>query len=160
MTENHPSNLYLVRHGEAREAAEDPQRSLTENGRKAVQQVASILGKQNLHVDQIWHSGKTRARETAEILAQHLSPSQGTVAISGLAPNDDVHPIAEMIIHESSTTMLVGHLPFLSRLVSLLLLNNPESDILHILPSSVLYLNRTEGIWKLNWMLTPDLVYY
>lgn len=160
MTENHLLNLYLVRHGEAKDASEDTQRSLTENGRKAVQQIASFLRKQNLHMDQIQHSGKTRAKETADILAQHLSPSQGTIAVEGLAPNDDVNPIAEIIQHENRAIMLVGHLPFLNRLASLLLFNSPGQNIFHILPSSVLSLNRTGEIWELEWMLTPDLVYY
>ncbi len=151
-------HLYLVRHGEARDGAEDSERSLTENGRQMAEKTASFLSEHHPKIEQIRHSSKKRAEETAGIFAQHLSPSGGTIAIPGLAPNDDVKAMAEIIEHESGTLMLVGHLPFLNRLASLLLLNHSEKNILHISPCSVLSLNRWGTAWELEWMLTPDLL--
>jgi phosphohistidine phosphatase len=156
--ENKPIRLYLVRHGEARNGEEDSERSLTENGRQMAEKTASFLAKQHPRIDQIRHSGKKRAEETARIFAKHLSPSGGTMAIPGLAPNDDVEEMAEIVEHESGMVMLVGHLPFLNRLASLLLLNHSEKNILRISPGSVLSLNRYENGWELEWMLTPDLL--
>jgi len=156
--ENKPIHLYLVRHGEAGNGAEDSERSLTENGRQMVEKTASFLAKQHPRIDQIRHSGKKRAEETARIFAQHLSPSGGTLAIPGLAPNGDVEAMVEIVEHESGIIMLVGHLPFLNRMASLLLLNNSEKNILRISPGSVLSLNRYGTVWELEWMLTSDLL--
>ena len=156
--ENKPIHLYLVRHGEARNGAEDSERSLTENGRQMVEKIASFMAKQHPRIDQIRHSGKKRAEETARIFAQYLSPSGGTIAIPGLAPNDDVEAMVEIVENESDIIMLVGHLPFLNRLASLLLLNHSEKNILRISPGSVLSLNRYGTVWELEWMLIPDLL--
>jgi phosphohistidine phosphatase SixA len=78
--------LYLVQHGEAKSKAEDPQRPLTKRGREEVQRVAAFAAKAGLEISQVRHSGKRRAEETASILAEHLSPTEGVLAISGLAP--------------------------------------------------------------------------
>jgi phosphohistidine phosphatase len=80
--------------------------------------VAAALG---VEVTEIRHSGKTRARQTAEIIGQALSPPQGVKAVSGLSPLDDVGPVAEELDEVSEPLMLVGHLPFLERLAGQLL---------------------------------------
>jgi phosphohistidine phosphatase len=155
---NREFHLYLVSHGEAGDGVVDRERPLTEAGRQMAENIAFFLAKQNPCIDQIRHSGKRRAEETAQIFGQHLSPAQGIVSIPGLDPNDDVEEMAEIIEHENGAIMLVGHLPFLSRLASLLLLKNHEKHILHISPCSVLSLHRWETVWELEWMLTPDLL--
>jgi phosphohistidine phosphatase len=156
--ENKPIHLYLVRHGEARDGVNDFERSLTENGRQMAEKTASFLTRQHPRIDQIRHSVKKRAEETAQIFAHYLSPSGGILSIPGLAPNDSVEAMAEIIEHENSTIMLVGHLPFLSRLTSFLLINQSEKHILNISPCSVLFLNRCVTAWELQWILTPDLL--
>jgi hypothetical protein len=42
------------------------------------------------------HSGKRR-EETASILAEHLAPAEGVLPNPGLAPKDDVRPMAETL---------------------------------------------------------------
>ena len=66
--------LYLVQHGAAKSEAEDPQRSLTAEGTKTIEGMAKYLSSLKLHVCRIEHSGKDRARQTAEIIAAHLRP--------------------------------------------------------------------------------------
>ena len=61
--------LYLVQHGEATKETEDPARPLTEHGRQEVVKVARALARVRLGVSVIAHSGKLRARQTAELLA-------------------------------------------------------------------------------------------
>ena len=61
--------LYLVRHGDAVGADVNPTRPLSEEGREEVLKVAHHLKKNRIEVDHIWHSGKVRAIETAEIIA-------------------------------------------------------------------------------------------
>ena len=59
--------IYLVQHGEAKKENEDPLRPLTEEGIKNAEKVASYLAKLNLKIKKIFHSGKLRAKQTAEI---------------------------------------------------------------------------------------------
>ncbi len=53
--------LYLVQHGEARKEEEDPARGLTDKGLRDVRKVAAYVQNTGLRVNQVFHSGKTRA---------------------------------------------------------------------------------------------------
>ena len=90
-------DLFLVQHGEAKPKAEDPDRSLTDAGAEATRRMAGWAAGSGLRVDRIEHSGKQRAEQTAEILAEGLKPGKGAIAVPGLKPNDDVHPVAETL---------------------------------------------------------------
>ena len=150
-------NLYLVQHAQAKPKDEDPARPLTGAGRAAAQAVAAFAARLGLEVNQIRHSGKTRARQTAEALAQALSPAGGVVAVSGLAPRDDVRPVAEALAAEDRPVMLVGHLPFMSRLAALLLAGDPDRGVVQFRQGGIVCLAREEGRWLLAWALTPEM---
>jgi len=150
--------LYLVQHGEAKNKAEDPQRPLTERGRDDVVRVAAFAARAGLQVDQIRHSGKRRAEETAAILAEHLSPAEGVVASPGLAPRDDVRLVAKALRDETQPEMLVGHLPFLDRLASLLVTGDAECSIVRFQKGGIICLVREDGNWAIGWIITPDLI--
>ena len=107
---------------------------------------------------QIRHSGKRRAEETASILAEHLSPAEGVVAIPGLTPKDDVRPIAEALQSETQPVMLVGHLPFLDRLTSLLVTGDAERPIVCFQMGGIVCLVCEDDTWAVGWMVTPDLL--
>ena len=74
----------------------------------------------NLRIDYLWHSGKKRAEQTAEILKGAISVKTLS-AHDGLGPNDDVKTFEKKIVSVGGDIMVVGHLPFLSKLASLLL---------------------------------------
>jgi phosphohistidine phosphatase len=59
-----------------------------------------------IQVDKVRHSGKMRAQQTAEIFAECLGAE--TIAVSGLAPNDDVTAVADAIEHEMGTLCWSG----------------------------------------------------
>ena len=80
--------IYLVQHGEAKSEQEDPRRTLTDKGIAEVQKVAEFLRPLTLAVDAIWHSGKARAQQTAERLAEALGAQARIVAREGLGPKD------------------------------------------------------------------------
>ena len=82
-------NLLLVQHGQAKSETEDPARSLSDVGVKAAEKMAKWLSASEIQVDEIRHSGKQRAEQTASIFAKHLSPHRGVVATSGLNPKDE-----------------------------------------------------------------------
>ncbi len=156
--------LYLVQHGEAMSEAEDPTRPLTAGGRQEVQRVSAVAARLGLRPAAIRHSGKRRAAETAEILAAALGVREHVVAVTGMAPNDDVRPIAATLDTAPQPLMLVGHLPFLSRLASLLLVGDPERTLVRFRMGGILCLSRdpsqargAAGGWMVAWMLTPEV---
>jgi phosphohistidine phosphatase len=151
--------LYLVQHGAAKSESEDPERSLTEEGRTNVEQMADHLGLLGLSLDRIEHSEKLRARQTAEILAARLQPREGTAQIAGLAPNDDVEPMRGRLQTESKSLMLVGHLPYLSRLLARLLGMEKDRVVVEFRMGGVVRLDRNEcGEWAVRWAVTPELL--
>ncbi len=150
--------IFLVQHGEAKWEAEDPERPLTEKGNAEVQRMGVWAARVGVSPAQIRHSGKRRAEETAAILAEHLAPSKGAVAVSGLKPGDDVRPLGEALQDEHAPLMLVGHLPHLTRLASLLVAGDPEAAVVQFRNAGVVCLSRESGIWSLAWAVTPELV--
>ena len=148
---------YLVQHGEAKAEAEDPARPLTDSGRAEVQRVARQAALLGLPVAEICHSGKLRARQTAEIMAEHLRPSRGVRGMRGMEPNDDPGVARDELAAAEEPMMLVGHLPHLGRLVSSLLVGDPAREILRFRNGAIVCLARAEGGWRLHWILTPEL---
>src|SRR5438094_7331416 len=76
---NNMMQLYLVQHGECKTEEEDPERRLTTNGIGEVQKSAEFLRAAGVHTDVIWHSGKARAQQTAEILADAVGAREEDV---------------------------------------------------------------------------------
>ena len=153
--------IYLVQHGESKPEEIDPERRLTEGGARAVQRVADFLRTSgSLEVDTIWHSGKPRAQQTAELL--ELATRAGAEAVmqdDGLAPKDAVEPIQRELEQGNSSVMIVGHLPFLGRLAALLLTGDANDDIVAFQFGCVVCLKWDDaGRWKLEWMMVPKLL--
>ncbi len=151
--------VYLVQHGEAEPKSVDPTRPLTERGRQEAQRVAAFAERLGIEVRQIRHSGKTRAEQTAAILGEALSPPDGVVAASGLAPLDDVQPVADALAQEPQPVMLVGHLPFMARLTGLLVTGDPDRSVVRFRNGGIVCLAHEEekDIWLVSWILTPEM---
>lgn len=151
--------LYLVQHAEAKREEEDPARDLTEKGRIDMESVAHHLKRLNVHVAQIFHSGKTRARSTANVLARHLQPRAGASEAPGLAPLDDPEIWAGRIAQMDEDIFLVGHLPHLGRLAGLLLNGDKEKCAINFQMGGVVRLRRMDaGQWAVEWMLVPEII--
>jgi phosphohistidine phosphatase len=137
-------DLYLVQHGESAPEREDPARPLTERGRQEVERVARTVARLRLALDlaAIHHSGKLRAQQTAEILAEHLQPARGAVQADGLAPMDDPAIARQAVEQASGSMMVVGHLPHLSRLASLLLVGDPAREVVAFRMGGIVCLGR------------------
>ena len=147
--------VYLVQHGKAISEAENPARPLTDEGRSEVQQVAAVVARPNLKVSTIYHSGKLRARETAELFARALGVAS-VQEIEGLAPMDDPARAKALIEQADLPVMLVGHLPHLSKLVSALI--GMDRAVVQFQMGGVVALVKAESGWQVAWMLTPDVV--
>jgi phosphohistidine phosphatase len=112
----------------------------------------------NVPVACILHSGKKRARETAEILAEALAPAEGLHAKSGLNPLDDVTALAGLI-DSKENLMLVGHLPSMARLCSWLVTGDPEASVFQFQNGGIVCLKpqpETAG-WSIAWALMPEI---
>lgn len=151
-------NIYLAQHGNALDKQVDPDRPLSESGLSDVRRMAGFLiGR--MHADRIVHSGKTRARQTAELLGASVSPGITTEKIAGIAPNDPVEVFAEQLTSWEGNILVVGHLPFLAKLVTLLTGGDPESPAVKFQPGSIVRLTSDdEGGWRISWMITPELL--
>ena len=151
--------LYLVQHGEAVSKEEHPDRPLTDKGRSDIATVLGALSRRVLPIDRILHSGKTRARQTAELIAHRLSPPNGVGEADGLTPNADVAIWHRLLQGDDRTLMLVGHLPHLARLASLLLTGDPEAAVVTFRPGGIVCLERSEhGKWNVCWVVIPELL--
>jgi phosphohistidine phosphatase len=149
--------LYLVRHGQAAAKTDDPSRPLTGMGASVVEQVAGFAARAGIKADEIRHSEKLRARQTAEILAQALQPARGVNAVEGLNPEDDVRSMAENLKREGGSPMLVGHQPFLGRLTGLLVAGDPDTPVVRFRTASIVRLVFERGAWSVDWVVTPDI---
>ena len=150
--------IYLVQHGKSKSEEEDPQRHLTERGIDEVQRVADFLRPLELVVDTVWHSGKTRALETGELLAEALRAP--LVERAGLGPRDQVAATKEALEQMGGNPMIVGHMPFLGKLAALLITGSEENEIVEFRFGSVLCLECRDDVnWKVVWMITPSLLH-
>jgi phosphohistidine phosphatase len=147
--------FYLVQHGQSAAKEIDPTRGLTEAGRRDTQLMAELAAKLNLGVAEIRHSGKTRAEQTAAIFGETLKPARGVRAVAGLNPLDDVQLAADSFEAEGEPIMLVGHLPFMSRLAGLLVNGDFESEAAVFRNSGIVCLLREAGRWRFLWQLNP-----
>jgi phosphohistidine phosphatase len=146
---------YLVRHGDAVAASENPKRPLSQAGRAAVEEIAQLARERQVEVSVIYHSGILRAEETAEILANHLFPPSGVKAISGLLPDDDPSGGKAELEAAADPIMLVGHLPYMGRLASLLVRGDMEAPVIEFPPAAMVCCSRVAAQWKIEWHLTP-----
>jgi phosphohistidine phosphatase len=151
-------NLYLVQHGESKSEEEDPERRLADKGIGEVQKVARFLSALKLSVNAVWHSDKPRAQQTAELVAEAIGASDRIEQQEGLAPKDKVTPTKKALEQSSGDVMIVGHLPFLGKLVALLVTGNDENEIVQFQFGSVVCLEQRDGKWRVAWMIRPALL--
>jgi phosphohistidine phosphatase len=148
--------VYLVRHGEAVNEREDLARPLSKQGETDIMELAELLAHRfMLMPGHIFHSPKLRAIQTASIFSQVLPRAPAPEEMNGLAPMDDPAVWAERLEVMDLDTMIVGHLPHLPRLASLLLLSDSGREILDFTPGTVVCLEKT-GSWRVKWMISPD----
>jgi phosphohistidine phosphatase len=151
--------LYLVQHGEAVSKDIDPERPLSGRGQEDVRRLAGFLSEAGVRVARVLHSGKRRAGQTAALLAGAVLPG-GTVESVGLInPNDAVETFARDLGALPDETMVVGHLPFMARLVSLLLTRDQERLRTGFVPGTIVCLESgDDGVWAMGWMIRPELL--
>jgi phosphohistidine phosphatase len=151
--------IYLVQHADSKKEEEDPARPLSEKGIRDITKVSFYVSQFNLSFEAIYHSPKLRAKQTAEILSKNIKPAKGILEADGLAPLDNPDIWAERLANMQTDVVLVGHLPHLAKLASLLLCGDAGKNVVSFRMAGIVCLKRDEaGAWSLQWMITPDMV--
>ncbi len=147
-------HIYLVQHGLALDKSVDAQRPLSPQGEHQIQAVASYLARSGIELKQIYHSGKTRAQQSAELFAAALN-TPPVNSHDHLDPNDDPGLLVPLL---SDGGMYVGHLPHLQRLVGLLVCQDPQAQVLRFENSAVVCLGRAGAGFYVDWLIKPSLL--
>ena len=113
-------HVYLVHHAEAVGPDVDAMRPLSAAGRSQATWLSAEAARLGVKPAFIWHSGKLRARQTAEAFLVACNPFATLRMMRGLSPGDPAGIIADAIEGEDLDVMLVGHQPHLPALLEML----------------------------------------
>ena len=153
-------NLYLVQHADAKKTEEDPDRPLSEKGWADIRKVAFFVKRyMHIHASSIIHSGKTRARQTAEVLAEQFKPASGVKSAEGLEPMADPKIWIKKLKGMHDDIIIVGHLPYLEKLASNLISQDENQKAIAFKNAGIICLNRNEeGLWLVSWIVIPQMI--
>jgi phosphohistidine phosphatase len=102
----------------------------------------------------IWHSGKLRARQTAEPFLRLCNPAAEFAAVRGLQPTDPPEWIRDLIAGEQRDVLLVGHMPSLPRLLTLLVNGGESPENWRPFPlHGAIALESAGTLWVPRWQL-------
>ncbi|CAK9033016.1 unnamed protein product [Durusdinium trenchii] len=151
------SHLLLLRHGTPVPEEENPERPLSEQGRREAEDVAKKVTSYMSSTEGpifLGHSGKLRAQETAESVASALRAAGREVIceeVSGINPKDDPTAAMELLSSpKAKVIVLVGHLPFMGQFAAAVLQSPAAAGRLGGLfhPASGLALKRSDASWQ------------
>jgi phosphohistidine phosphatase len=146
--------IVFVHHADAVDPTVDAQRPLSESGRAQAASVAHSLLAHGVKPVCVWHSGKQRARQTAESIWKVCNPLAELSAIRGLLPDDPPHWIRDRLSGESRQVVVVGHFPHLPRVVQALKRDAGASTIDFPVHGAIA-LEEVEDGWVERWRVTP-----
>ena len=153
-------DVFLMQHGEAVAAEVDPDRPLAEAGRISVGAVARHAAACGVRIDRILHSDKLRAVQTADLLAEALGCPDVRMA-PGMHPNDDVRTLVATLLEPAGpgAVALVGHLPFLDRMASLLVVGDPSGHVVSFRNGGLVKLvpSPSGSGFVVAWAITPEV---
>lgn len=150
--------LYLVQHGDSLPKEVDPDRPLSPQGREDVERLAAFL-QGRVRVARILHSGKTRARQTAELLAPAIAGNRSLETISGIDPLDSPEPIASQLQDWNEDALIVGHQPYMGKLVARLVIGADAQGVVVFQLGTLVCLERApDAHWAITGMLRPELL--
>src|SRR6516225_10175879 len=145
-------NLFLVHHGDAVGPEIDPQRPLSAVGRANVDRLATLAAARGARPSVVWHSGKLRARQTAEAFWRACNALAELSATRDLQPDDPPQWIQDRLRGETRDILIAGHFPHLPRLRALLVGGREDDFPAH----GIVALTTADdgGTWKELWRLS------
>lgn len=157
--------LFLMQHGQSCSKEENPDQPLSREGTTAMNNVAKAMGRLNLKFDLIISSTKTRAIQTAEIIAKELGYStEEIVKTNDLVPMASVEAMLNVINthREFSRILITGHLPALPLLSSYLLTQDEHATTTVGFQNgglcSISYHPESKDPSVLNYYIPPDIL--
>jgi len=150
--------VYLVQHGKCLPKDKDPEQGLSEEGIAEVMRIAKVAKGYDIPVQSVVCSMKKRAWQTAEIFASILATETEVRKIEGIKPLDDVADFAKTIKNKDNR-MVIGHLPFMQRLISFLILDSTEPAVFKVQNGGIVCLDRDPDTdrWIIRWAIMPDI---
>ena len=148
--------IYLVHHAEAVPPEIDARRPLSDRGRAQAQLLAFDAARLGVKPECIWHSGKVRARQTAEIFWRECHPFAHLSAERGLLPADPPIWMRDRLCGETRQLMAVGHMPHIARLLRVLLGGDADSSAVTFPVNGMVALDATGDGWTEAWRLDPS----
>jgi phosphohistidine phosphatase len=131
----------------------DESRPLSKSGAEITEKIATYLHKKGVVINEVCHSGKLRAEQTASIFAEILNAKE-IIEIDGMNPNDDPPTIIGNLI---DSAMYVGHLPHIQKVVSILVTGDENNQAIAFHNSAVACIEIECNQGYLKWFITPDL---
>ncbi len=117
-------NVFLMRHGQALAETEDPLQGLSAEGVTQIRASAGAMKRLGLFPELVLCSPKKRAKQTAALVAEIVNyPYSDIVESELLLPRADPETLVALLekYRDRQSLLLVGHLPSLNRILSLLL---------------------------------------
>ena len=148
-------HLFLIHHGDAVGPDVDPQRPLSSRGRLAVERLAVQAAAKGAKPAVVWHSGKLRAKETAQAFWRACNALATFAATRDLQPNDPPDWMRDRLRGETQDLALAGHFPHIDRLLQLLTRGAAARFPLH---GIVALVTEDDGeSWKELWRLSDPV---
>jgi phosphohistidine phosphatase len=124
-------HIYFLRHGDASSNSRysDSDRPLTDLGMRQAALAGALLQRMNTVIDAAISSPLKRAQDTASIVLS--STDKRLISFSELLINgsDPQHLLNQLDKLRESSVLLIGHEPYLSELISLLIGGNKKVEI-------------------------------
>lgn len=146
--------IYLAQHAEAAEEAADPARPISTGGTANAAKVGAHLSKQGVNITAIRHSGKLRAKQTAEVYAEHLGVSDIAESVD-MNPNDNIKKFINGLNIDGA--LYVGHLPHLDKTLSHLIGGNRDRGVLTFKNAGIACIELGDAEPSLHWYISPDI---
>jgi phosphohistidine phosphatase len=147
--------VILVHHADSVPGDIDHMRPLSNVGQAQAQHVASAAAKRGVKPAAIWHSGKLRARQTAEAFWRALNPFAEFTAVRGLQPEDDPDTIAVALATEHRDVLLASHMPLLPALLYRLTTGHRDRLAAPFPVNGCVALEREGDLWTERWRESP-----
>lgn len=149
-------HLYLVHHGEALPGEVDSRRPLSPRGRHATEQLARACAARGVRPVAVWHSGKLRARETAEAFWRACNALADLSAVRDLQPGDPPERMRDRLLGETRDILIAGHFPHLPALRALLDRSHAATRPFP-LHGIVAFSSADDGLtWAEEWCAAPE----